>query len=100
MLKVIATDAVISKGYDGAPALKYSESGESVRFRIGKKVYDTRAENNRQIRPAAFSSRRIPLRLRPLEMRAGILQDMNRSEGSTRSLMNEDWRPSKNESGV
>ena len=46
MLKVIATDAVISKGYDGAPALKYSESGESVRFRIGKKVYDTRAENN------------------------------------------------------
>ena len=35
MLKVIATDAVISKGYDGAPALKYSESGESVRFRIG-----------------------------------------------------------------
>lgn len=46
MFKVIATDAVISKGYDGAPALKYSESGESVRFRIGKKVYDTRAKNN------------------------------------------------------
>lgn len=46
MFKVIATDVVISKGYDGAPALRYSESGESVRFRIGKKVYDTRAENN------------------------------------------------------
>lgn len=46
MFKVIATDAVISKGFDGAPALRYSESGESVRFRIGKKVYDTRAENN------------------------------------------------------
>ena len=37
MFKVIATDVVISKGYDGAPALKFSENGESVRFRIGKK---------------------------------------------------------------
>lgn len=46
MFKVIATDVVISKGYDGAPALKFFENGESVRFRIGKKVYDTRAENN------------------------------------------------------
>ena len=46
MFKVIATDVVISKGYDGAPALKFSENGESVRFRIGKKVYDTRAESN------------------------------------------------------
>ena len=46
MFKVIATDVVISKGYDGAPALKFSENGESVRFRIGKKVYGTRAENN------------------------------------------------------
>lgn len=46
MFKVIATDVVISKGYDGAPALKFSENGESVRFRIGKKVHDTRAENN------------------------------------------------------
>ena len=46
MFKVIATDVVISKGYDGATALKFSENGESVRFRIGKKVYDTRAENN------------------------------------------------------
>ena len=29
MFKVIATDVVISKGYDGAPALKFSENGES-----------------------------------------------------------------------
>lgn len=48
MFKVIATDAVISRGFDGASALRYSESGESVRFRIGKKVYDPRAENNRR----------------------------------------------------
>ena len=46
MFKAIATDVVVSKGFDGAPALRYSESGESVRFRIGKRVYDTRADNN------------------------------------------------------
>lgn len=46
MFKVFATDVIISKGYDGAQALKFSENGENVRFRIGKKVYDTRAENN------------------------------------------------------
>ena len=37
MLKVIATDVIVSKGYNGAPALKFSEKGDSVRFRIGKK---------------------------------------------------------------
>ena len=46
MFKVIATEVVISKGFEGAPALRFSEKGDSVRFRIGKKVYDTRAENN------------------------------------------------------
>lgn len=46
MFKVIATDAIVSKGYEGAPALKYGEKGDSVRFRIGWKVYDSRAENN------------------------------------------------------
>ena len=46
MFKVFATEAVISKGYDGAPALRFSENGESVRFRIGMKVYDSKAENN------------------------------------------------------
>ena len=48
MFKVIATDVIISKGYDGAPALKFSENGDSVRFRIGKRVYDSRAENNQR----------------------------------------------------
>lgn len=46
MLKVFTTNAVISKGYDGTAALRYSETGDSVKFRIGKKVYDTRCENN------------------------------------------------------
>lgn len=48
MLKVIATDVIISKGYDNAPALKFSNGGERemVRFRFGKKVYDRNAKDN------------------------------------------------------
>ena len=45
MFKVIVTSAVISHGYNNAPALKFSDNGRSVRFRIGKKVYDPNAEN-------------------------------------------------------
>jgi single-stranded DNA-binding protein len=46
MIKMFVTKAVISKGFDGAPALKYSEGSETpfVRFRIGVMVYDKRAE--------------------------------------------------------
>lgn len=46
MVKTFITSAVVSKGFDGAPAVSFSEKGESVRFRIGNKVYDSRAENN------------------------------------------------------
>lgn len=46
MLKVFATQVVVSKGYDGAPALRFSENGDSVRFRIEKKVYDPHADND------------------------------------------------------
>lgn len=46
MFKVIATDVVVSKGYKDTPALRFSEKGDSVKFRIGKRVYDSRAENN------------------------------------------------------
>ncbi len=48
MFKIIATDVVISKGYNDKPALSFSEDGSSVRFRIGKSVYDKRAENDRR----------------------------------------------------
>ena len=46
VFKVFFSDVVISKGFDNTPALRFSENGESVRFRIGGKVYDSRAENN------------------------------------------------------
>ena len=45
MLKIIATDVLVSKGYNGAPALHFSENGSTVRFRIGKKTYDARTES-------------------------------------------------------
>ena len=42
MLKFFATDVSVSKGYDGSPALRFSESDgvSRVRFRVGKRVYD------------------------------------------------------------
>lgn len=46
MFKIIATNVVISHGYNGAEALKFSDNGGSVRFRIGKKVYDPKAKDN------------------------------------------------------
>lgn len=46
MLKTIITDAIVSPGYEGTPALKFSEKGDAARFRIGKKVYDPKEEDN------------------------------------------------------
>ena len=46
MLMFFASDVVVSKGYQNAPALKFSEKGDFVRFRVGQKVYDPRAEDN------------------------------------------------------
>lgn len=46
MIKMIITGAVVSKGANDGPAVKFSEKGDFPRFRIGYKIYDTRAENN------------------------------------------------------
>ena len=43
MLKTIITDAIVSPGYEGSPALKFSEKGDAARFRIGKKLYASNA---------------------------------------------------------
>jgi len=45
MLKFIATDVVVSKGFGENPALRFTEDESSVRFRIGKRVYDKRAQD-------------------------------------------------------
>ena len=49
MMKIFISDAVVSKGYDGAPAIRFfnSESGgEFAVFQIGNRKYDSREENN------------------------------------------------------
>ncbi len=46
IMKVMATQVFVSKGFENAPALHFGEKGDFVRFRIGAKIYDTRAENN------------------------------------------------------
>ena len=46
MLKFFAANVVVSKGYQNSPAVKFSEKGDFVRFRVGQKVYDPRAEDN------------------------------------------------------
>ena len=46
MIKTIITGAVISQGYGKSPAIKFSEKGDAVRFRIGKKVYDPKEDDN------------------------------------------------------
>lgn len=72
MFKVIATDVVVSKGYDNAPALRFSENGDSVRFRIGKKVYDTRAENNtRWVNIAVKGFGEICTRIQKMQLKEG-----------------------------
>lgn len=48
MLAVLITGAVISKGFQDEPAIKVSDSGKAVWFRVGKKVYDSQAEDNRR----------------------------------------------------
>ena len=46
MFNAIVTNAVVSRGYDNTPAVQFSDKGDFARFRFGKKVYDSRAENN------------------------------------------------------
>lgn len=49
MLKMIVTEAVVSKGYEDAPAIRFIDSeggGQIANFRIGKRIYDSKAPDN------------------------------------------------------
>ena len=72
MLKVIASNVVISKGYKDKPALRFSEGDKAVLFRIGKRVYDPRAEDNYRwinINVKAFGE--LVERIRKMKLDAG-----------------------------
>jgi len=78
MIKMIVTSAVVSKGYGDAPALRFSDNTQnqaqaSVRFRIGMRVYDKRAENNYRylnISVKAFGS--VAERIKSMKLDAGL----------------------------
>lgn len=72
MLKVFATQVVVSKGYEGAPALRFSENGDSVRFRIGKRVYDARAKDeHRWINLSVKAFNGVCERIKKMQLREG-----------------------------
>ena len=55
MLKTIITDAIVSPGYEGAPALKFSEKGDAAWLLIGKKVYASNAAGSHVVCPSSFT---------------------------------------------
>ena len=74
MLKMIITDAGISKGYGDKPTLRFSEKegSNTVRFRIGKRVYDSRSEKKYRwinLNVKAFGS--VCERIRKMKLKEG-----------------------------
>ena len=72
MLKFIATGASVSKGANNTPALKFSEKGDFVRFRIGAKVYDARsAKNHRWVNLTVKAFGPLCERIRKMDLKEG-----------------------------
>jgi len=74
MIKMFVTGAVISKGFNGAEALRFSENTEtpSVRFRVGVRVYDKRVENNyRYVNIGVKAFNGLVTRVRDMKLDAG-----------------------------
>ena len=75
MLKMIITEAVVSKGYDGAPAIRFfdGENGSQIaNFRIGKRVYDSKAENkHRWLNFTVKSFGEITERIKRMKLKEG-----------------------------
>ena len=83
MLKFFATDVSVSKGYDGSPALRFSESDgvSRVRFRVGKRVYDSRCENNhRYINLRVKASGDLCERIRKMKLKEGSFINIRQGE--------------------
>ena len=71
MILQIVTDAVVSKRYDGAPALHLSEDGNFLSFRIGHKVYDTRIKGPRWINFNVYAAGELAQRIAAMNLREG-----------------------------
>lgn len=74
MLRVFVTGAIVSKGFDGAPAIKIhqGEKSDIVRFRIGTKVFDPKAEgNNRWFNLSVKAFGNVCERIKKMELKEG-----------------------------
>ena len=74
MFRAIVTNAIISKGFDGADALRFStsENSSSVQFKFGHRVYDSRAEgNHRYINMAAKAFGPVCERIKKMKLKEG-----------------------------
>lgn len=85
MLSITITDAVISKGYNGAPAFYSSDDGRIFSFKVGTKVYDKKAENQ---------TRWLNFNVNAFDDVAGRVRKMNLKEGSHINLAGDfDMKP-------
>jgi single-strand DNA-binding protein len=85
MMMQLVTDAVISKGYGGAPAFHSSEDGRMLSFKIGCKVYDKRADKE---------TRWVNFNVNAFDDLAERVRRMNLKEGSHINVMgNFDMKP-------
>lgn len=72
MFKVFATNVVVSKGYGENPTFKFSDNENIVNFRIGKKVYDPKADDNtRWINVAVKAFGDICERIKKMKLKEG-----------------------------
>ena len=79
MMKIFISDAVVSRGYDGAPAIRLFNSengGEFAVFQVGIRKYDSRAENNHRwvnLKVKAFGD--LCERIKKMSLKEGSFQD-------------------------
>ncbi len=71
MLAVLITGACVSPGYQDEPAIRFSDSGKAVFFKIGKKVYDANADDKqRWINISVKGFGDIPGRVEKMQLKA------------------------------
>lgn len=66
------TNAVVSKGYNDQPAIRFNEKGNFVRFRFGNSKYDKNALNNRRwINMSAKAYDSVCERIKKMQLQEG-----------------------------
>jgi len=72
MLKIIITDAVISKGFEGKPAFRFNDNKSKVEFKIGNRVYDKNVkDNHRYINFAVKAFSPLSERIEKMKLKEG-----------------------------